>query len=116
MNREWRVFQFFKEEQVCEPGTADSPEFLEKLEVTCSSSGGGFIIFGDNEGWVSFVKRNFQVRLSTSFSPARRDTLCAPGALQIRRACAPCDPSAADRKPKGAPTPQLSSRNDCPPH
>ena len=61
MNREWRVFQFFKDESVCEPGTADSPEFLEKLEVTCSSSGGGFIIFGDNEGWVSFVKRNFQV-------------------------------------------------------
>ena len=51
----------FQDEQVCDPGTEDSPEFLENLEVTCSSSGGGYIIFGDNEGYVSFVKRNFQV-------------------------------------------------------
>jgi len=61
MNSQWRVFQFFKEDNAVEPGTSESPEFLEKLEVTCSCSGGGFIIFGDKEGWISFVKRNFSV-------------------------------------------------------
>lgn len=61
MNSQWRVFQFFKEDNAVEPGTHESPEFLEKLEVTCSCSGGGFIIFGDKEGWISFVKRNFSV-------------------------------------------------------
>lgn len=72
-----------QEDNAVEPGTNESPEFLEKLEVstpspspltlmrnlmwsescvvrlvgseccvqvTCSCSGGGFIIFGDKEG------------------------------------------------------------------
>eukprot|EP01062_Namystynia_karyoxenos_P035007 TRINITY_DN25649_c0_g1_i1.p1 TRINITY_DN25649_c0_g1~~TRINITY_DN25649_c0_g1_i1.p1 ORF type:complete len:1048 (+),score=476.22 TRINITY_DN25649_c0_g1_i1:93-3236(+) len=56
----WRSFQFFDSEVVKEErdgGKGQPVNALEKLEVTCCTSGLGKLIFGDHEGYVHLFDR-----------------------------------------------------------
>jgi hypothetical protein len=44
---QWRRFPFFTAEVVYEPGKDKEPlEYLQKIEITCASSGRGLLVFG----------------------------------------------------------------------
>lgn len=61
---QWRRFQFFDRDFVKEPGTNQPHEVLSKMNKTCSASGRGNLIFGDTDGFLNMVDRDFNV---TSF-------------------------------------------------
>lgn len=61
---QWRRFQFFDKDFVKEPGTSQPHDVLLKMDKTCSASGRGNLIFGDTDGFLNMVDRDFNV---TSF-------------------------------------------------
>lgn len=57
---QWRKFQFFDKESV-RIADAESAKILEKLPVTCATSGRNSITLGDAEGFIRIFDRNFSI-------------------------------------------------------
>jgi hypothetical protein len=58
---QWKKFQFFEKELVKEANSDAPHQLIKKLEITCSSSGRGNLIFGDANGFLNMVDRDFKV-------------------------------------------------------
>eukprot|EP01119_Soliformovum_irregulare_P007415 TRINITY_DN1982_c0_g1_i1.p1 TRINITY_DN1982_c0_g1~~TRINITY_DN1982_c0_g1_i1.p1 ORF type:complete len:907 (-),score=260.18 TRINITY_DN1982_c0_g1_i1:49-2769(-) len=52
---QWRRFQFFDKEAVSQESIAA----LQKLVITCCTSGRGRLVFGDSEGFINIMERDF---------------------------------------------------------
>eukprot|EP01132_Coremiostelium_polycephalum_P001153 gene1153-1462_t len=60
----WKKFTFFDKELVKElPKDDNNPNTpsLQKLSITCTTSGRGSLIIGDAEGFINFVDREFRI-------------------------------------------------------
>ncbi|EGC37991.1 hypothetical protein DICPUDRAFT_76416 [Dictyostelium purpureum] len=55
----WKKFTFFDLEQVKQ--TESDGQSLQKLSITCTTSGRGSLIIGDAEGFINFVDREFGI-------------------------------------------------------
>ncbi|EFA75946.1 RING zinc finger-containing protein [Heterostelium album PN500] len=62
---QWKKFPFFDKELVKEEGSQNPNSVIQKLPISCTTSGRGILIIGDTEGFINFFDREF--RLSSSF-------------------------------------------------
>lgn len=58
---QWRRFQFFDKVLIKEPNSDEPKADIKKLEIQCATSGHGQLVFGDNEGFIHLVDRDFNV-------------------------------------------------------
>eukprot|EP01116_Phalansterium_solitarium_P000785 TRINITY_DN10648_c0_g1_i1.p1 TRINITY_DN10648_c0_g1~~TRINITY_DN10648_c0_g1_i1.p1 ORF type:complete len:1021 (-),score=472.43 TRINITY_DN10648_c0_g1_i1:124-3186(-) len=57
---QWRRFQFFEKELVKEEGSDAPHSLFQRISVTCATSGRGRLIFGDADGCMHVVERDFK--------------------------------------------------------
>jgi vacuolar protein sorting-associated protein 11 len=56
----WKRFQFFDKELVKSEGSNEAHELFKKLDITACAGGRGSLIFGDAEGFLNVVDRDFK--------------------------------------------------------
>lgn len=67
---QWRRFNFFNKQPKTSSGDgtrAGWDSIKQSLDITCSTCGRGFIIFGDENGMIYEVNHNFQVSMFKAF-------------------------------------------------
>lgn len=57
----WRRFPFFDRDLVRQPNLNEPHQYIANIEVRCVASGRGLLVFGDTEGYISFLDRNYQL-------------------------------------------------------
>jgi len=57
----WKRFTFFDKELVKETQKDENGTSLQKLSITCTTSGRGSLIIGDGEGFINFVDREYRI-------------------------------------------------------
>ncbi|KYR00557.1 RING zinc finger-containing protein [Tieghemostelium lacteum] len=68
----WKRFTFFDKEIVKESVKDKDEPSIQKLSITCTTSGRGRLIIGDQEGFIYFVDREFR---NTSFQAYQQNVL-----------------------------------------
>ncbi|GAM20486.1 hypothetical protein SAMD00019534_036610 [Acytostelium subglobosum LB1] len=58
---QWRKFPFFDKELVKDEGTQSPNSVIQKLSISCITSGRGRLIIGDSEGFINFFDREFHL-------------------------------------------------------
>ncbi|KAF2073113.1 hypothetical protein CYY_005582 [Polysphondylium violaceum] len=57
----WKRFTFFDKELVKETQKDENITTLQKLSITCTTSGRGILVIGDGEGFINFVDREYRI-------------------------------------------------------
>eukprot|EP01133_Synstelium_polycarpum_P001183 gene1183-1361_t len=58
---QWKKFPFFDKELVKEENTQQPNSVIQKLPISCTTSGRGILIIGDTEGFINFFDREFRL-------------------------------------------------------
>ncbi|EGG22194.1 RING zinc finger-containing protein [Cavenderia fasciculata] len=66
---QWKKFPFFEKELVKEDGAQNPNTTIQKMKISCTTSGRGCLIVGDSEGFISFFDREMT---ATSFHAYRQ--------------------------------------------
>lgn len=68
MGTKWKTFRFFEREIIKDPDADSALLDLQALDITCATAGSGFIIVGDNDGYIHMFDQQFRVRRFRPFS------------------------------------------------